>query len=201
VERIWWTRLRWRLRGAWLWPAFALTCLADALLLRTLPAAGDGTGLVPGLLLAGFANLALVAVLAPLLGTWLRRRRRADLPQIIATDYAGTALVVSLCALLLVGGILHRPERLRQDSDRRAQLAAVHDYVLARGPSEYRAGLGASTTIELERALFRTCVPGQDPKRWLCLFVDTSQQPPGLRLDNDRAPNSAYIGPGGFELR
>lgn len=38
------TRLRWRVRGAWQWPAFVLLTLADAALLHWLPLAGEGTG-------------------------------------------------------------------------------------------------------------------------------------------------------------
>ena len=51
--------------------------------------AGEGTDLVGGLLLAGFLNLVVVAVLAPLAGTLLRRSR-PDLPAVVAGDYAGT---------------------------------------------------------------------------------------------------------------
>ena len=40
---------------------------------------------------------------------------------------------------------------------------------------------------------FRACVPGDDPDRWLCLFVFTDQSPPGLRRDTNRAPNSSYF--------
>ena len=40
-ERVWWTRLRWRLRGATMWPAFLVAVVVDAVLLRTLPIAGD----------------------------------------------------------------------------------------------------------------------------------------------------------------
>ena len=36
-----WTRLRWRLSGATMWPAFALALVVDALLLHLLPIAGD----------------------------------------------------------------------------------------------------------------------------------------------------------------
>ena len=47
-------RLRWRLRGAWLWPTFAVAMVVDAVLLHMLPIAGDGgTGWVPAFLLAG----------------------------------------------------------------------------------------------------------------------------------------------------
>ena len=93
VEPLWRSRVRWRFRGALLWPAFWVLTLADALLLGCLPIAGDGgTAFVPALLLSGFFNLVAVAIVAPLAGLVLRRRRR-DLPRVIAFDRAGTNAV------------------------------------------------------------------------------------------------------------
>src|SRR3979490_1128631 len=80
MERASLTRLRWRLRGAWMWPAFVVVTVVDALLLHALPVATDGIGGVPALLLSGFLNLFVVAVVAPLSGR-LVRRRRPDLPK------------------------------------------------------------------------------------------------------------------------
>src|SRR5947207_71023 len=42
MERVWASRLRWRLTGATQWPAFALFVIGDAVLLHLLPIAGDG---------------------------------------------------------------------------------------------------------------------------------------------------------------
>src|SRR3954452_12507465 len=96
AERLFWRRARWRLRGAWQWPAFIGLTLADGVLLARLPFTGGGThGVVPGVLIAGFANLLAVAVLAPLLGRRLRRRR-PDLPKLVASDYAGTFVLVAI---------------------------------------------------------------------------------------------------------
>ena len=68
VERLWVRRLRWRMRGAWQWPAFAVLTTIDAVLLTRLPFYEDGPGtLVAGMLLAGFANLLAVALIGPLL--------------------------------------------------------------------------------------------------------------------------------------
>ena len=44
VERLWLPRLKWRIRGAWQWPAFALLTVLDAVLLTQLPFYGDGPG-------------------------------------------------------------------------------------------------------------------------------------------------------------
>ena len=42
VESVRWRRLRWRLRGAWQWPAFIVLTLVDALLVARLPFQGEG---------------------------------------------------------------------------------------------------------------------------------------------------------------
>jgi hypothetical protein len=197
-QSVWLTRMRWRMRGAWLWPAFIVLTLAEGVLLDVLPMTGDGPGgVLPGVLLAGFANLILIAAAAPLLGIFVRRRR-SDLPRVVAQNYAGTALLLGLFAAILAGGLIHRPAVLEAEDDLRAQSVAVHDYVVAQAP-EYRAGIALADPVRIEDDLYRTCVPGRDPKRWLCLFVNTGQRPAGVTLDKDRSPNSNYRGPGGFE--
>jgi hypothetical protein len=197
VERLWPRRLRWRLRGAWQWPAFAAFTLLDGVLLAKLPFTGDGADLFGGILLAGFINLVAVAVLAPAAGRALRLRR-PDLPRLIASDYAGTATLAAIALLLLAGGLLHRPARVAEDADERAVAAAVHDYVVAEAP-EYARGLGAIDALRILPEEYRACVPGPDPSRWLCLIVSTDQRPPGITRDEDQAPNSAYRMHGGFE--
>jgi hypothetical protein len=191
VERLWPRRLRWRLRGAWQWPAFAALTVLDGVLLAKLPFTGDGADLFGGIVLAGFLNLFAVAVLAPAAGRVLRRLR-PDLPRLIASDYAGTTLLAAIAGLLVVGGLLHRPALAEERDDRRAVAAAVHDYVLTEGPAAYRAGLGAIDALKIVPDEYRACVPGPDPARWLCLIVSTDQRPPGVTLDHDQAPNGAY---------
>jgi hypothetical protein len=197
VERLWWPRLRWRMRGAWQWPAFAGFTVLDGLLLRELPFYDRGTGsFVGGMLLAGFANLIAVAVLAPLAG-WRLRRRRPDLPRIVAADYAGTALVAAISACLLVGGLLHRPAVRAEREDVAAAAAATHQYVSSQARG-YAGGLAAMDVIRVEDDLYRSCVPGADRERWLCLFVNTSQRPAGVTRDGDQTPNADYRVRGGF---
>jgi hypothetical protein len=198
MERARWTRLRWRLRGAWLWPAFGLLTLGEAVLLNALPVWGRGPhGLVPGILIAGFLNLLVVAVGGPL-GGRLLRRRRPDLPRAIAGDYAATALLAALAAGLVVAGIANHGEVVDEREARARQLVAVAGYVDAQAP-EYHARLAQADTMRVEADVYRTCVPGTDPKRWLCLFVDTAQQPPGVTRDPDAAPNDVYKQHGGFD--
>jgi hypothetical protein len=191
VERLWVRRLRWRLRGAVQWPAFALLTVLDAVLLLDLPFySGGPSNLAGALLLAAFANLLVVAVVGPLLGSRLRRRR-PDLPRLVAGDTATALTLAAVTLLFLLGGVVHRPAVAAEQHEAAAVASSTHAYVLADAP-EYRSGLSSMDAIQLEEDLYRACVPGADPKRALCLFVKTSQTPPGVTRDPDQAPNSSY---------
>ncbi len=190
VESVWRRRLRWRLRGAWQWPAFAVLTLVDAVLLARLPFQGDGADAIGALLLAGFFNLLAVAVLAPGGGALLRRRRRA-LPSLIARDYAGTALLAVIAVALLAGGLAHRSAVVSERADQRAMFTAVHDYVVHTEP-EYISGLGALDAVRLEAERYRACVYAPRERRPICLFVNTDQSPAGVRRDPSRDPNDGF---------
>lgn len=196
---MWVTRLRWRMRGAWLWPCFVSLTLADGLLLYHLPVSGDGPRSVVGaMLLAAFGNLFLVAVLAPLAGRRLRRRR-PDLPKLIADNYAGTALVSLGTLAALAAGLAHRPALAAEREAEALAVAGTHDYVVSQASAEYRARLASVDLIRIDDDVYRSCVPGRDPRRWLCVFVNTAQRPAGVTRDPDRAPNATYQIHGGFD--
>jgi 4-amino-4-deoxy-L-arabinose transferase-like glycosyltransferase len=178
------------MRGAWLWPAFFGLTAVDGILITELPPY-DGTppGLVGGVLLAGFANLFLLAVVTPFAGRALRRRR-PDLPRPIANDYAGTGLICGLTAVILVAGVAHRPAVAGQRDDAAALSAAVGAYVTAHAP-EWAPGLDGVEVREYAPEVFRACVPGTDPRRWLCLIVDTDRRPARVTRDESMVPDSA----------
>jgi hypothetical protein len=180
AERLWARRLRWRLRGAWQWPTFAALTVVDAVLLATLPFTGEGSGFYGGLLLAGFFNIFAIAVLAPAAGRLLRRRR-PDLPRAIASDYAGAWLLVAVTALLVAGGLAHRPQLQAARGAEAAAAAAAHAEL--RAPVDLR---------RLEPEYFRACAPAAEPRRWRCVFVSTAQSPPGITHDREQIPNTDY---------
>ena len=194
-EALWRSRLRWRMRGAWQWPAFAVALVVDTVLLSRLPIAGDqGPDPFPALLLAGFFNLIVVAVGAPLAGAWLRRRRRT-LPKVVADDRAGTVLLVGLAGVLLVLGLAHRPA-VREERDAvTAQARQARAFVLAQAPRPFRANVDRMDTWKQGPGLYRTCVPGPDPRRDFCVLVTTDQSPPGVTRDPDQRPNATVAGP------
>jgi hypothetical protein len=190
VESLWRSRLRWRMRGAWQWPVFAVLMVADVVLITRLPFYSDGPDVLGALLLAGFFNLLVVGVLAPLLAVVVRRRRR-DLPFVVARDYSGTALLLVVAAGLVAGGLIHRSALREENADRAAVALGVHDYVVSQAP-RFERGLAAPDVVRLEADHYRACVYGPDPRRPLCLFVNTDQRPAGVHRDPSREPNTLF---------
>jgi hypothetical protein len=190
-EALWQSRLRWRLRGAMLGPAFVAAVVIESVLLDRLPVSGDnGPGLFAAVLLAGFANLLIVAVAAPLAGRWLRRRR-PGMPPVIATDRAGAVLVAAGGALIVVLGLAHHSSVQAAHADLGAQAASARRFFISQAPREFQANVDHLNTVKQGTHLYRTCVPGRDPHRAYCVFVNTDQSPPGVTYDHDQRPNAA----------
>ena len=142
-------------------------------------------------------NLFAVAIVAPLVGRAIRRRR-ADLPREVAHNYAGTGLVCAIALALVAGGLLHLPAVREDERDLLSAFAAAREYVVSQEP-EYRDGLRTADALRITDDVYRTCIPGDDPRRPLCLVVTTDQHPAGVRRDSDRTPNAEFRVHGGFE--
>ncbi|HEX6391724.1 MAG TPA: hypothetical protein VFZ89_19820 [Solirubrobacteraceae bacterium] len=183
-------RLRWRLSGAWLWPAFIVVTLVEMGMLHWLPIAGEGSRWIAALLLAGSLNVLAIAVLGGLGGVLLRRRR-PDLPKVVADDFAGLGALAVVGLAFLVAGLVHRPELAAEREAFRQQSLAVRLWVDANANDFARAHVNGADTVRVDRDLYRTCVPQVDPKRWLCLIVDTSHQPPRVKRDTSRESNAS----------
>jgi hypothetical protein len=191
---MWRSRLRWRLRGAWQWPTFAVATVVDAVVLARLPFSGGRADLLGSFLAAGFLNLAIVAVVARAGGALLRRHRPA-LPREVAADRAGTAGLLALTAVLVAGGVAHRPAVRVDDSRRAAAISAARAFAAHRAPQRYVANLLRSNTMRQGPDLYRTCFPGPDPRRDYCVFVRTDEPTPIVRRDPDQRPNATVAGP------
>jgi hypothetical protein len=192
MERVWLSRLRWRWRGAWQWPAFVALTLGDAVLLHLLPIGGGGTGLYAGLLLAMFFNLVAVAGAGPLIG-WLLRRRSPALPKVIAADRGGTVALIGTTLILAGFGIAHRDDLRAQHEEFVTQSYAARVYVAHQAAPEFRRNIRRADSIQLGEHLYRTCVPGDDGRRALCLIIDVSADPPDVRRDGSSAPNTTFV--------
>ena len=141
-------------------------------MLHVLPVAGERIDLVGGCCWRAFFNLIVVAVLAPLAGLACAGAA-ATCPAVVAADRAGTALLVRVALRRAWrGGLAHRPavERARRDV-RRAGRGGAPLRAHPRRRAMYRAHLARPTRSASATRLYRTCVPGDDPDRALCLFV------------------------------
>jgi hypothetical protein len=175
-ERLWSSRLRWRLRGAWLAPLVVVLVVVDGLLLSRLPISGEGPDLVGGLLLAAFLNLVAVAALAPI-GGLIVRTARPDLPGFVARDRVGVVLVLLLAAGLLSAGLVHRGELERNRAAQADALELGRAWIGAQSDpraAEFRRHVELADIVPIvDGSVYRVCVPSlRDPDSAYCAVVD-----------------------------
>jgi hypothetical protein len=166
-------RLRWRQRGAWMWPAFVALTIADGIIWHLLPPAGDSEAVYGAILLAGAFNLLAVLLLSRPLGALLRRRR-PDLPSLIARNYAGTGAIAAVTVIVLAVGLSHRSDLLANRAAMADAIARARAYIGDRAPAEFRRNLGATDTYVIEPgSVYRTCVRSATRARTYCVVVRT----------------------------
>lgn len=174
MDGAWLTRMHWRRRGAWLWPAFAAATVADALVGSALPASGETQDLLGAALAGCFLNLIGVLLLsAPVAATM--RRLRPDLPKVVARNYAGTLVVSSVTAVLLAAGLIHRPAVIAHQRAMRDAISRAQAFIGDRAPAEFRRNLQTVSTFPIEPgAMYRICVPSLHGGRTYCVIVKTA---------------------------
>jgi hypothetical protein len=168
------TRIRWRRRGAWMWPMFVAVTVADAAIGHALPPAGESQSFVGALLVACVLNLIAVVLLTRPLSMAIRHYR-PDLPTFVARDYAGRAVVLVIAAGILAAGLAHRAtidqhQRAMRDATARAQ-AWIGDHA----PAEFRRNMKYVSVYAIEPGhVFRICVPSV--RRNYCVVVKADLQ-------------------------
>lgn len=169
-------RARWRVRGAWMWPAFVVLAVVDALIGHRLPVLDDSEGVIGGLIVALLLNLIAVVVLAWPAAALLRRAWR-DMPWSVARNYGGTGCVMLVTAGFVVFGVMHHSTVV-------ANRAALHDaveraaaYIGARAPAEFRAQASHTDTYTIQAGVvYRTCVYNRAGTRDWCVVVNEHQR-------------------------
>ena len=200
-ERFWASRLRWRLRGAWQWPAFAALTLADGLILHLLPPTRTGVDLIPAVIIATFGNLVLVGAVAPLIARRLAARHpppgpeddRSPRRQVmldILRDRAATALLAAGALGLVAAGLATRPLVVSETEATEENARTVRDFVLESGNRELQRNIETANTIRLGEGYFRTCIARDDRRHHFCVFVDTDKDPPEVTRDPSTVPNA-----------
>jgi hypothetical protein len=199
-ERFWPARLRWRLRGATMWPAFVVLTFADGVVLHVLPPIRTGVDLIPGILIATFANLFLIGAVGPFLAGRMRARRPGppapeQAAREVLVDRFGTALLAAGLIGLVAAGLATRPLVVSETEDTDANARAVRDYVFDSGNDELIRNIETANTIRLSEGYFRTCIARDDRRRSFCLFVDTSKRPVEIVRDSSAESNSVFKAP------
>lgn len=188
MEGAWLARVRWRRRGAWMWPTFLATIAVDAVIGHFLPPAGTSQTALGAALLGTFLNLFAV-ILASWPAGWVIRRRRADLPAAIARDYGGTAAFIAISAALLTAGLIHRQTINHNERAKRDAIVRAQAWIGARAPDEFRRNLSVVDTYAIEPGhMYRICVPDAHWVRTFCVIVDS-------RLPFDRSVRFAGYEP------
>jgi hypothetical protein len=196
-DRFWPNRLRWRLLGAWRWPAFAVAVVVDAILLHELAPFREGVKLPVAFIYSGFGNLALIAA-ADLLARFAERKRRErgieDTHLEVQVD-RGAVIALAVGVLgVLAWGLATSESRVLETEDLEQNADAVESYVRTKGGPEYERNLETANTARLAEGYFRTCIANDDRDRFLCLFVDTRKDPPQVVRDPSTEPNEKVTG-------
>jgi hypothetical protein len=166
-------RLRWRLRGAWLWPSFFVLTVADAAIVHGLPLSGDAPeNLVGGWLLGCILSLIAIVLLAGLAGR-LVRRLAPDMPTVVARNYGGTLVTLAVTLALLGAGLLHHSaitadRHALQDATARA-VAYIGDHAPARFQANARF---LDMLVVQPRVVYRFCVVDRTHTEDYCVIVN-----------------------------
>lgn len=191
MDAAWVVRARWRSRGAWLWPTFAVLTIVDGVIGHALPPAGETQTFVAATLLGCGLNLVGVVVLRAPVGA-VFRRARPDLPKLIARDYAGTAIVGLVTVALLSTGLAHHSEVVAQRNALHEAEARAEAWIGAWAPAEFRrdAGLLSTLTIEPDRT-YRSCALSLDGRSFCVIVRPSLPLAESVRFDGYE-PNSLF---------
>ena len=187
MDLSWLVRARWRLVGAWMWPAFVVLAFADALIGHVLPLSGSAQSVVAGLLLGLILNLIAITAFALPAGLLLRLRRH-DLPLAIARNYAGVLGIVLVTLGLLAIGLGHHSAVISGRATMRDAAARAAAYIGDHAPAQFRGDLADISTVVIQGGtIYRGCATNPTGTRQYCVIV------------NERLPAGRSVTPDGSE--
>lgn len=167
----WFARLRWRLRGAWLWPTFVVVTVLDGVIIHARPPAGAAQNLAGGIVIAMTINVISVLLFSQLFGR-LIRRRRTDMPIEVARNYGGTAAISLITAIVLGAGLAHHPALTDEQHTLREAILRAEAFIGDRAPAPFRAMADHTDTYTIQAGqIYRTCVPDRALTRTYCVIV------------------------------
>jgi hypothetical protein len=168
-------RLRWRLRGAWLWPSFVLLSFADAAILHDLPPSQGGDSLLGGWLLGAVLSLIGIALLSGPLGV-LVRRLRPDMPRVVARNYAGALIALAVTLAFLAAGLVNQRAIANDNAALEDAVARAENYIGTRAPAEFQRDLRRLDVSPIQAPqIYRVCASNLTHTRHYCVVVDRSK--------------------------
>ncbi len=187
MDLAWLVRARWRIRGAWMWPAFVVLGVVDGIVGHAQPVAGDGESVLGGIVVGLVLNLIGVVVLAWPVGMLLRAGRR-DLPPAIARNYGGTGCLLLVTAGFALLGALHHSTVVTQRATMLDAIERAAAYIGVHAPPAFRANASHTDTFVIQAgSVYRTCVPNGAGTRTYCVVV------------NERRPLAQSVSFSGYE--
>lgn len=168
-------RMRWRLRGAWLWPSFVVLTLADATMVHNLPLSGDSESWVSGWLLGTVLSLIAIVLFANLFGRVVRRLR-PDMPRLVARNYAGALITLAVTLALLAGGLIHQ-QVINSDSHAAQDATArAESYIGTHAPDAFKRNLHSLSVYQMQGSvIYRICAADLTETRDYCVIVNEHQ--------------------------
>jgi hypothetical protein len=191
----WLARIRWRHRGAWMWPLFVPLTIVDGVIGHALPPVGDGWNLIGAVLFGGFLNLTAIVALSVPLRAGLSYLR-PDLPRMVAGNYAGLSTMCALTVGLLVVGIannapIQTDQRAMADAIKRAQA-----YIGGHAPTAFEGNVEHISTFTIQGgSIYRMCVPNLAATHDYCVIVH-ERQPFAQSVRPDGSESNAILDAG-----
>lgn len=168
-------RMRWRLRGAWMWPSFVVLSLADATIIHSLPLSGDSESWVSGWLLGSVLSLICIVLFASLFGR-LVRRLRPDMPKMVARNYAGALIALAVTLALLAGGLTHMRVISSDSAFKLDATARAESYIGTHAPAEFQHNLRSLSVYQMQgTVIYRVCASDLTTTRDYCVIVNEGQ--------------------------
>ena len=150
---------------------FIATALLDGFIAQTRPFIGDRQSIAGGVLAGLILNLLAVLFISRPLGALLRRRR-PDLPVMVARNYAGTFAVLLVSAGLAGAGLARHPSILQRQRALADAITRAEAFIGDHAPATFRANARHTDTFTIEAgAVYRTCASSQDDRRSYCVIV------------------------------
>jgi hypothetical protein len=150
---------------------FIATALLDGFIAQTRPFVGDRQSIAGGVLAGLILNLLAVLFLSRPLGALLRRRR-PDLPVMVARNYAGTLAVLLVSAGLAGAGLARHGAILQRQRALADAITRAEAFIGDHAPATFRANARHTDTFTIEAGtVYRTCASSQDERRSYCVIV------------------------------